>query len=1093
MTPEEEAAAAAAEATRRFTKELLDASAATEKLRLGFEQYRPKLSTKEREEKAIHGVISKIRADGNRALEEAAVRAARARGATEDEALKERLKVRKANEEGLAKATYTSMQALSGLGKTAGLIGGFSKAMGEGAQGFKELNPIIDAAAAAFSTIPFFGGAVKAAAEGAKFMLGQLQNATDAFQDLSKVGGLTADGMSGLQRQFLTSGMQLKSYTNTIKENSAALANFGGSVGTGAERFADTAGMVQKDFGISLQRLGFGIDEIGETTASYIARQTRLGLAQGKSIEQLAVGANKYALELDELSRLTGASKEGLKKEQDAQMSELIYRSHIEKVKASGDANAIAEMEKHSLNIAAISKQYPGMAQALKDNVTGFVGTSKASIEGAITFGNDLGTLNQAAKGDSGGFLNTLKQLSTKALPLAADLGSLGVQVGIHTKELGDAAAMEIRNGQLIRKEQENTIKGPGDALTNSTVDAQRNMQQLAIQMQTLGFTFMPEASKAVSNFTGALNKLLGMLTDKLGVKKVTVSGGAVIPSDTPAAGAAPVIPTAGAAPQTAAEKQAAKQAAYNARFPGETNEQRRQREYDEKQAAKLVTGTTATAGTPAAAGSMDSGPVFGNKVQVTLIEIRDEIKKLVRMGAIPSGTGAAVSGQAQVQSALTEHDHAHPHPPSADVSPELAAKIGTLVAPLEKMNQTSGFIRNDGKTMHGAVDLAGKIGDKVMAPISGMAKVLSDPKGYGNYVEVTDTITGVKHILAHLDKTMIKTGDMVKAGQQVGTVGNTGMSTGPHLHHEIKLPDGTRVDPNKFYAGAARQPGTPGAPSVAGVPGGAAGRDTPGAPSVAGVPGGAAGRAPSSADMTTYMRTVAMLESGGDPKAKNTRSSAGGLFQFLESSYEGVTGRKGSGAERFDPAKSTEAMAKFSQDQKSQMEKNLGRGVSGADLYMGHFLGAGGATKFLGAKDRDPTQSAAKFDPAAAKANPEIYFNKGKERSMDEVYQLMTEKYRKSEASVMSGNIPALVASITGTGTLSPGGMAGPSGVPTPVAAAPGTTAALPAAPAATTSEQPQQPSTVAQQNSLMLQQLVTLNQTQNGLLSRILQTSQA
>ena len=104
-----------------------------------------------------------------------------------------------------------------------------------------------------------------------------------------------------------------------------------------------------------------------------------------------------------------------------------------------------------------------------------------------------------------------------------------------------------------------------------------------------------------------------------------------------------------------------------------------------------------------------------------------------------------------------------------------------------------------------------------------------------------------------------------------------------------------------------------------------------------------------------------------------------------------------------------------------------------------------------------------------------------------------MTEKYRKNEASVMSGNIPALVASITGTGTLSPGGMAGPSGVPTPVAAAPGTTAALPAAPAATTSEQPQQPSTVAQQNSLMLQQLVTLNQTQNGLLSRILQTSQA
>ena len=412
-----------------------------------------------------------------------------------------------------------------------------------------------------------------------------------------------------------------------------------------------------------------------------------------------------------------------------------------------------------------------------------------------------------------------------------------------------------------------------------------------------------------------------------------------------------------------------------------------------------------ALAGSPAAAtgstSNLGAGPVFGapdttraDRVQVTLDEIREELKKLVKLGGI-SGVGSA-GGQQAAQAALAEHDHAHPHPPAADVSPELAAKIGTLVAPLEKMNQTSGFIRNDGKTMHGAVDLAGKIGDKVMAPISGMAKVLSDPKGYGNYVEVTDTITGVKHILAHLDKTMIKTGDMVKAGQQVGTVGNTGMSTGPHLHHEIKLPDGTRVDPNKFYAGAKKSPGA------------------------------VAGRAPGGAtDMSTYMRTVAMLESGGNPNVKAVAngmpSSAGGLYGFLESSWKGLGGTNAQ--DRFDPAKSTEMMAKFSAQQKTQLEKNLGRGVSGADMYLGHFMGAGGATKFLGAKDRDSTQSAAKLDPAAAASNKSIYYSKeGKERSVEEVYQLMTEKYRKQEANVLAGNIPALVAGITGTGTLAPG-----------------------------------------------------------------------
>ena len=542
----------------------------------------------------------------------------------------------------------------------------------------------------------------------------------------------------------------------------------------------------------------------------------------------------------------------------------------------------------------------------------------------------------------------------------------MGIDVGIPFSEMADAANGVAKSSKDVQDAQNRQLTAP-DKLTEQTVSAQKNMQELSIQIQKLGFTYMPAAATAVNSFSGALNKLLKVVAKEVGGPDVSIGGGA-----------------GGTTRRKMTEAQ--------------KREAQIEQRIAEAQAAAL-------AGSPAAAtgstSNLGAGPVFGapdttraDRVQVTLDEIREELKKLVKLGGI-SGVGSA-GGQQAAQAALAEHDHAHPHPPAADVSPELAAKIGTLVAPLEKMNQTSGFIRNDGKTMHGAVDLAGKIGDKVMAPISGMAKVLSDPKGYGNYVEVTDTITGVKHILAHLDKTMIKTGDMVKAGQQVGTVGNTGMSTGPHLHHEIKLPDGTRVDPNKFYAGAKKSPGA------------------------------VAGRAPGGAtDMSTYMRTVAMLESGGNPNVKavanGVPSSAGGLYGFLESSWKGLGGTNAQ--DRFDPAKSTEMMAKFSAQQKTQLEKNLGRGVSGADMYLGHFMGAGGATKFLGAKDRDSTQSAAKLDPAAAASNKSIYYSKeGKERSVEEVYQLMTEKYRKQEANVLAGNIPALVAGITGTGTLAPG-----------------------------------------------------------------------
>ena len=421
------------------------------------------------------------------------------------------------------------------------------------------------------------------------------------------------------------------------------------------------------------------------------------------------------------------------------------------------------------------------------------------------------------------------------------------------------------------------------------------------------------------------------------------------------------------------------------------------------------------------------------------LSDIYDEISGGATVGG---AAGTAGGGAVTAQEALAEHDHAHPHEPAAAPSAELAAQIGKIVNPLEKMNQTSGMMRNDGKTYHGGIDLAGKIGDKVMAPISGIARVLSEKEsgGYGNMVEVTDSVTGVKHMLAHLDKSMVKSGDVIKAGQQIGTLGNTGKSTGAHLHHEMRDKFGNKIYPSSLYSkGPGDTFGSTAGGAAQGNPQAARRGRNMGAtqmPRAAGTPG-----APT--DMATYMKTVAMLESGGDPNAKagtnnGVYSSAGGLFQFLESSYEGVTGRKGSGAERFDPAKATEAMQKLTMMNKGQMEKGLGREVSGEDLYMGHFLGAGGATKFLKAKDQDPNQSAAKFDPTAAASNKSIYYdqkNNNRERSVAEVHSLMTEKYRKQQAAIQGGaKLPDVVAAL-GTGGMPLAGGAAPT---TAVARAP-------------------------------------------------------
>jgi hypothetical protein len=178
-------------------------------------------------------------------------------------------------------------------------------------------------------------------------------------------------------------------------------------------------------------------------------------------------------------------------------------------------------------------------------------------------------------------------------------------------------------------------------------------------------------------------------------------------------------------------------------------------------------------------------------------------------------------------------------------------------------------------------------------------------------------------------------------------------------------------------------------------------------------------------AAMAKYLQTIALIESGGDKNAKAKTSSASGMFQFTEGTWKDMVkamGKDYKSEDRFDPAKATEVAAFFSQKQKAQVEKATGREAGQTDLYMAHFLGAGGASKFLKAKDKDPTQSAAALDPAAAKANKNIYYDKdNKERSVQEVYDLMDKKVKAQSARVEQGKVNADVAAIGG-GSYKPG-----------------------------------------------------------------------
>jgi len=94
----------------------------------------------------------------------------------------------------------------------------------------------------------------------------------------------------------------------------------------------------------------------------------------------------------------------------------------------------------------------------------------------------------------------------------------------------------------------------------------------------------------------------------------------------------------------------------------------------------------------------------------------------------------------------------------------------------------------------HSGLDLAAPIGSPVRAAASGRAQVRLDPAGYGLYV-VLDAGDGTTTLYAHLESTEVANGQWVSAGSQVGQVGVSGLTTGPHLHFEVRRA-GRAIDP---------------------------------------------------------------------------------------------------------------------------------------------------------------------------------------------------------------------------------------------------------------------------------------------------------
>ncbi|MHA7772313.1 transglycosylase SLT domain-containing protein [Roseibium sp. M-1] len=173
------------------------------------------------------------------------------------------------------------------------------------------------------------------------------------------------------------------------------------------------------------------------------------------------------------------------------------------------------------------------------------------------------------------------------------------------------------------------------------------------------------------------------------------------------------------------------------------------------------------------------------------------------------------------------------------------------------------------------------------------------------------------------------------------------------------------------------------------------------------------------------YLVKTAARESSFNPTAKARTSSATGLFQFIESTWLETMKEAGPkhGLEKYsdhiqrsksgkyyvsdpqmrreildlrkDPEISSTMAGALTQKNANYLERKIGREPSDGELYMAHFLGAGGASRLIDAAGANPDMRADKMFSAQARANkPIFYHSNGKARSLQEVYEVIVSKH---------------------------------------------------------------------------------------------------
>ena len=913
-------------------------------------------------------------------------------------------------------------------------MGEFGDGLLKGAKGTAQFNGMIETSAQALSLLILALGpagvaakvaavAVTALAKGVSKVNEQNDRLYDGFRSLAQSGTIASDGISGLRDNLYDLNLSIAEFgvfAELVTKNSQSLALFANTTFDGRNQLALLSKSL-KPVRAELMNMGISLEEQREGMMEYVALQSRIGLAQRRQneseaqhIARLVAGSIQYSTEMDKLTKATGIQRKELQSEIDRARSEQRFRAKLDAMRASGDERQIAAARELELANAVLAKQAPETAQGFRDAASGFISSEAAGQLFMGTMGQSTRILSELNSGAATA-PEALQQLYGAVGNTANQFNMLG-QVGAYNETFGnfaEAADLGVRAQNDLNQavadaaaEQDRIVQSPEerlDALTRNRLNqieltrAAENALELAATAAAKSVVFLSDQAVAAAQFMGLISEdvgLSGIAPTAAEVEMMTDEQREALTRDIE-------LQLSGISEHlqhhtAVAIEDAAKGMGEAFKYLGletigegfewlgdkaESSRISQESEYmdDPERQAQIISDLEAR--------------------EVQLQERINNGKQILEQNAIREAENRETR-LAYLDREITKHQT---ELAAGDTRTAFGFSRQNILDELTKEREE--LLASEVERLPGSI-LTAQALEEQEAELAEVTALLTRERVYQEraareareQAEKLETLDGVEQLtdraITTLQRRMNVTAEHLEdynnaLHNDTTAIRNSTQATQTQTDATQTQTDATQTQTDATQTQTeATQTQTDARQSAT--------------------------------DVTNreYLQTLSMIESGGGRDMEAETSSARGPFQFLNATWDETVAQMGKDygrGDRYDWQRSSEVANYFTQQNTRHLEEQLGRQINATEQYAAHFMGRGGATKFLSAMDRDPSQSAAAvLGPEAAAANRSMFYNQqGRERTLQEFYNLIDRKFQRNLELVRADNTPSAVQNI--------------------------------------------------------------------------------